>query len=392
MALDKLGIYNNALTNLGQRKLSLITEERESRRILDEVYDFGAVEYCLELVKPVFARKTIGSLSAATSSGHGFTSVHSLPSDFLCIVGVYSDPKLDQEVTRYIEEDRTISCDYSQIYIRYVTTDNKEVYGDWSPTFFKVVSAYLAQEASIRLAPKKTEGVIAYFTAKVEEALEIEFRKEPSERTKESTRTLTNEWLPIYNDALSILGQTRIVDINDDSNRRSVLDTVLDNEIVEFVLEDIGWHWAITSDKITYNPSLDPEWGYQYAFDKPAKMHRFDGIWYDEYFSTPVKYYTDENDTIFCDAQELYVKYVSSDYLVNVSLWKPHFKRLVAAYMAKEAAPNLAPEKYNDAEEELKDRNSKSKSIDAMQSPPQVLTRGSWARAMLRGNGRRNRP
>jgi hypothetical protein len=49
VAISKLGIYNDALRILGERKLSSISEDRPPRYRLDDIYDFGAIEYCLEV-------------------------------------------------------------------------------------------------------------------------------------------------------------------------------------------------------------------------------------------------------------------------------------------------------------------------------------------------------
>ena len=45
MALDKVGIYNDALILLGERRLSSISEAREPRYNLDAIWDIGAVDY-----------------------------------------------------------------------------------------------------------------------------------------------------------------------------------------------------------------------------------------------------------------------------------------------------------------------------------------------------------
>ena len=37
MANDQLSLYNNALTVLGERKIASLTENREPRRVLDDV-------------------------------------------------------------------------------------------------------------------------------------------------------------------------------------------------------------------------------------------------------------------------------------------------------------------------------------------------------------------
>lgn len=57
MANDQLSLYNNALTVLGERKIASLTENREPRRVLDDVWS-GAVKYCLEQGQWKFAIRT----------------------------------------------------------------------------------------------------------------------------------------------------------------------------------------------------------------------------------------------------------------------------------------------------------------------------------------------
>ena len=52
MAVTKLSLYNDTLQLLGERRLASDTEDREPRYDLDSLYDNGAVDYCLEVVKP----------------------------------------------------------------------------------------------------------------------------------------------------------------------------------------------------------------------------------------------------------------------------------------------------------------------------------------------------
>lgn len=59
MAVTKLSLYNDTLILLGQRVLSTDTEDRPNRHKLDSLYNNGAVDYCLEVVKPKFASKLV---------------------------------------------------------------------------------------------------------------------------------------------------------------------------------------------------------------------------------------------------------------------------------------------------------------------------------------------
>ena len=392
MALDKLGIYNNALQLIGERKLSSISENREPRRLLDSAYDFGAVNYCIEIVKPSFSRKTIKLTSSNPSASHDLDNVFDLPADWISTVDVYSDSRLDQPISRYINEDRTIACEFDTIFVRYASSDSAEVFTKWSPSFAHVVSTYLAREISTRLTPEEYDILDAKFGNRVEAALNIEKTKEPQRRSKASTTSLTQKWINIYNDALLIMGLEKITDGNDDSFRRSTLDTAIDADLVEAALEDIGWHWALKSVKSLHNPSLEPDWGYSRAHDKPADMHRLEGVYYDEYFQRPLKTYLDEGEVFFTDEDEIFLQYVSSDFHNDPDGWSPSFRRLIGARLAKDCYMTLNHKAMNKVESEFDKRESAAKSIDVMQSPPRLIAEGSWVRSRNQGRSQRRRP
>lgn len=392
MAITKLSLYNDALLISGQRELSSDSEDRPSRHYLDNAYDNpSAIDACLELVKPRFASKTVTLSSPATSSDHALDSVHTLPADYIAVVGVYSDDKLDQPVNRYMIEDRTVVCEYDTIYLRYTT--NLRDMANWTPSFANLVATYLARQIIFKLNPAIFKDLHALFLDTVESVIGLEGEKEPAARSSAPTVTLTNEWRQVYNDALFIMGLEEINTNTDDSNRRVKLDRTVNAGVVSSLLEETGWQFALKSTEITYDPSSDPDWGPRYAFEKPDDMHRLDGIFQDESMSVPLKRYNDEQSRWYCELTTIYVQYVSIDFLSNTSLWPTFFRRLVAARMAKEASASLRSE---GADVELammtyEERIGEAKANDAMQSPPRVIAQGNWTKSRFRG-GYRGRP
>jgi hypothetical protein len=394
MAISQLTLYNDALLLIGQRPLDSLTGDQPSREYLDEVYsDPSAVDVCLELAKPRFASKTIKLSSPAVSADHALDSVHTVPADYISFVALYSDDKLDQPISRYLIENRTLICEYPVVYLRYIT--NSRPMTQWTPFFSQMVSTYLAERICFKFSPDIYEGLRQLWVDTVESARTIEGEKEPARRPARTTVVLTNEWRKVYNDALvSCMGLDEITSNTDDSNRRAKLDRAVDAGAVETVLEDTGWQFAIDGDKITYDPSLEPEWGYRYVFQKPADLLRLDGIFTDEHMRHPLKAYHDDADYWYADHQELYIQYVSRDYLTSITQWPNFFKRLVAARIARDAAPALVVEGANLklAIQTFDERVNDAKSNDAMQSPPRRLSRGSWTRAYGRGATNRGRP
>lgn len=380
MAADKLSLYNHALMLLGQRVLDSLTEDRPNRYYLDTAYD-TAVDYCLEIVQPVFASKVVVLNTPTASVGHALQYSHTLPSDYVSMVGVYSDAELDRPVARYVTSGDTIECDYDTLYLRY--TSNAFDFTVWSASFDRVVHSYLAREISFRAAPDTYDRIEAKFIDRVEAAKQLEGEKEPLSRSTQPVGTLSIEWLKIYNDALLIMGLPELTTGTDDSDRRVKLDRALDTDLVEGLLETTGWSFGTTSIELFADPSLEPGWGHTYAFKKPDNLLRIRGMFLDEYLRNPMKFYNDEGSYWFCDWDRIYVEYVRRELLTTPADWPVFFRKLVAARMAKDAALSLSGEgaDVQRAEFEYDKRESDAKSNDAMQSPPRVLSSGSWSRS-----------
>jgi hypothetical protein len=390
--MAQLDLYNGALLLLGQRQLASLTEDREPRYRLDGAYNREAIKFCVELVKPNFASKVVTLNSPG--AGNTFDFVHTLPADYTSTIAVFSDPKLDQPVNRYLIEGRTILTDYQTIYLRYI-------YGSppisiWDASFSRVMEGYLALQTCTRLAPKEYDKVVAEFNFRVTAAQSINAAQEPAARSTGPSVTLTTPWRHIYNDALLIMGLEEITTNDDDSAPRVRLDRTLDADLVKDLLEDTGWHFGISTIKSFYDPSLNPDWGYKYAHVTPPKMHRMDGVFMDEFQLVPVKNYNHEGNHIFCEHTEIWVKYVSQDFMTNPSNWPTYFKRLVAGRMAKDAAPSLVRSHGADVENArtvYDERRSSGMSTDAMVSPPRKIAQGNWTKSRRSGYGNyRGRP
>ena len=389
MAVSQLALYNNALLMLGQRTLASITEAREPRYVLDAIWNLGAVDYCAEIVKPRFLTTTSKLATSTSSSQHDLDNVFNLPSDYLTTVAVYSDAELTQEVTRFVIDANTLACDYGTIFLRYVRTF-PGTYTNWPSSFAQVVAAYLASRAAVKIDPTKLEAVTAVFTEAVKVAVAIEDDRDSKERSPEISGALSAPWRHIYNDALLILGQPKLTTGTEDSFARTVLDTAIDAGLIADMLEETGWIFALTSDWITYDPSAEPYFGYTRAHAKPTDLHRLDGIYQDERMQVPLRDYKDEDQYWHCDLDQIYVQYVSMDYLSNPNVWPAYFRRLVAAKMAKDAAPLLRKDGADPAYAETVYRNRRYEALNnsAVASPPKIFAIGSWVGARWRQGNR----
>lgn len=158
---SKLGIFNKALTqHLGERKLASLAENRESRRVLDDIWDVGLIKSCLEAGQWKFAKRTqklTYNPDVTPAFGHKFA--FDKPSDFVRLAGMYSDEFCQQPLLRYQEEAGQWFASLQDIYVEYISIDN--AYGNdlsaWPESFTDFVAASLALRASSRIQGNATD-------------------------------------------------------------------------------------------------------------------------------------------------------------------------------------------------------------------------------------------
>lgn len=177
---------------------------------------------------------------------------------------------------------------------------------------------------------------------------------------------------------------------------RYLLDGVWDEDARDYCLEQGDWNFAARTQKIEYDSSIDPDFGFQRAFAKPSDWKKTTLIASDEYFHHRLtnEEYVDEQGYWFSDFDELYVKYVSNDaqYGYDLTLWPQTFVEFVEHYMAWKIAPILFQD-TNDVKD-IMERMEKvlvnAKSKDARNEGAKFHPPGSWVRAR-RSGGLRDR-
>lgn len=198
--------------------------------------------------------------------------------------------------------------------------------------------------------------------------------------------------LSIYNNALvKHLGEKKLSSLTENRKPRRVLDTIWDSDFVKSCLEEGYWNFATRTFSSEYNSSIDPDFGYKYAHDKPDDWVKTSGISLDDYFSTPLQRYWDESEYWWTDAEVIYVRMISDDdsYGGDMSSWPESFVDYVEKKLAAEAcmAITQSKSKTKDLERmaEVALKNARNK--DALNDPPTYPPTGSWVRAR---RGRRN--
>lgn len=191
--------------------------------------------------------------------------------------------------------------------------------------------------------------------------------------------------LRVYNEALRICGQRKLSSLIDSNNARYLLDDAWGNNGVNHCLEKGQWNFARRSSKLTYDPTVTPDWGYRRAFNKPADWVQTVMISGDEKFQMPLTAYLDEAGYWFCDLDDLYVSYVSADknYGLNIGLWPSAFADYVSAHLAAVIIHTLSGDAGKRKEvldyEKVQLQNAKSR--DASNQPTKFPAQGSWVTA-----------
>ena len=158
---DRLSLYNGALFLLGERKLASLTENREPRRVLDDVWAGGAVNYCLEQGLWNFAtRSAMIDYDPSYTPPFGYRYRFTKPEDYVRTAAVCTDEYFESPLTRYSDEGGAWYADIQTLFVQFVSkADN---YGNdlslWPDTFTQYVESYLAFKA-VKIAPGKLDEV-----------------------------------------------------------------------------------------------------------------------------------------------------------------------------------------------------------------------------------------
>lgn len=160
MTTSRLSLYNGALRLLGERKLASLSENREPRRYLDDAWNDGAVDYCLQAGQWKFAIRTVMlDYSPSVEPEFGYARAFDLPTDQIRLCGVYSDESMQSPLLAYRQRAGFIVCDLDTIYVEYVSNDSAygTDYSLWPQTFVKFVEAHLAVEAAMPISQNRSK-------------------------------------------------------------------------------------------------------------------------------------------------------------------------------------------------------------------------------------------
>ena len=202
--------------------------------------------------------------------------------------------------------------------------------------------------------------------------------------------------LSIYNGALTVLGERRLANLNENREPRLKLDDVWDNDFLDRILKMGQWKFAIRSYEASPTPEITTPFGEQFAFQLTPDHLRTTGVAYDEYFEIPITRYKTEGKVLYCDTDRIYIAYVSNDsqFGGNFELWPPNFTEMAEHYLAWKTAPTIGGLDISDKKlgSQWKAWLAEAKATDAMEQPAKFPPKGAWANSrqgFRRGNQER---
>lgn len=149
----QLIVYNLALLNLGERRLASLTEPREPRRVLDDLWPIVS-GYCLAQGMWAFALRdsdALAQVAGAAGYEHGYTK----PADMIHLQVMADVIQLYPQIDRdFLDLGATIYTHTATLFCRYSSNDvtsggmNLAV---WTDNFTYYVAAALARFACVRV-------------------------------------------------------------------------------------------------------------------------------------------------------------------------------------------------------------------------------------------------
>lgn len=148
-AATQLSIYNQALILCEERILASLTEDRKPRRLLDQIWNNGGVQLCLEEGLWTFSIRTEAiQFNPSIQPAFGYIHAFPKPADYVRTAAIASDPYFNAALTQFSDEAGYWWGDLATVYVKYVSND--PMYGmnmtAWSQSFQQFVQAHFASQ------------------------------------------------------------------------------------------------------------------------------------------------------------------------------------------------------------------------------------------------------
>lgn len=195
--------------------------------------------------------------------------------------------------------------------------------------------------------------------------------------------------LSIYQGACAAIGVRRIASLSEDRLSLRELNGVFDRGGIRTCLSTGYYKFATRTQAVTYDPSIEPDFGYQRAFEKSSDWILTAGVSGNENFNPPLTAYRDEGGFLFADLDTLYVSFISddTDFGLDYSKWPENFARYAEHWFGLQVHERLVNDtnKKLIVAQETKRLLIETKAKDALDGPTKFLPQGTWSTSR-RGN------
>lgn len=195
--------------------------------------------------------------------------------------------------------------------------------------------------------------------------------------------------LELYNGALEKhLGERPIASLASTMEARYLLDRAWKSgRFINACLEEAPWSFALRTIELAYDPSIEPDFGFPFAFKKEPDWVKTAAISPDPNFVNRLDEsgYTDENGYWFTYPQLIYVQYVSNDnaYGLDTSKWPEYFIDWLEVRLALKACKRDTQSStlYADITKDEKRFLLNARGKDGMNKAATKTDKGSWNKA-----------
>lgn len=194
--------------------------------------------------------------------------------------------------------------------------------------------------------------------------------------------------LAVYRNALLFIDERKIASLSEAREPRRALDDAWDNT-VDYCLQQGFWNFAMRTVQMDSSTSVNPTFGFSYAFTKPSDIVQLYQMGSEDTFAVPFNDFRDEAGYWYSNIDPMFARYVSNDtaYGLDLSLWTPMFAEYVACRLAYRTNGRITGDKEKTAElkKEQKRLKEGAASKDAMSEGPISPPHGTWVRSRSSG-------
>lgn len=185
----------------------------------------------------------------------------------------------------------------------------------------------------------------------------------------------------LINRALARIGEARIVQINEDSDRAQTIRDIWD-DVRQAAIRSHPWNFAVRR-AILAPVDGAPVYGFSYRFRRPQADNDHQG-WqrtlgvFDDADERVRATYRSEGPYLLADVTTLYMRFIAD--ITNVNNWDSLFREAMMLKLAAELAIQLANSNSlrDSLQKEASAAFARARSVDGIDEPPDDIPMGTW--------------